>query len=107
MISKADYDALVNGGPNGKTDETSATSETAKISEIGAQSPAKSTVSRQQNNLLEIGGSKKRKQAKLVGDHEQEQPALEQAELPAVKSKEGNRKPKKAKKIKLSFDQDE
>jgi hypothetical protein len=53
--------------------------------------------------VADIGGSKKRKQAKVVGDEKypSEQPTQQRESVPV------SRKPKQKKKIKLSFDEAE
>ncbi|PYH87988.1 hypothetical protein BO71DRAFT_366229 [Aspergillus ellipticus CBS 707.79] len=101
IISKEEYEALVRG--DGETDPKkdaedkgpsgSGAGEDGKGGDEGAASASK-------QNVAEIGGPRKRKQAKAIGD---EAPAAETEETP--KKDAGSRKPKqKKKKIKLSFD---
>ncbi|KAF7718532.1 Uncharacterized protein PECH_003658 [Penicillium ucsense] len=108
VISKTEYEALVRGVSDEKPDNSCGTSEAGEQGERNVQSQSENQLSRQQKNLLEIGGPKKRKQARLVGDDEQSESAAEQAKLQALPSKpQGDKKAKKAKKIKLSFDDGE
>lgn len=99
VISKEDYKALVKGDP--QNEEASAAGK-ATESEDKTQSLAES--SKAQSNLTEIGGQKKRKQVKVIGEEnkaESEEAAKEPLPKPSAP-----RKPKKAKKIKLSFDEE-
>jgi hypothetical protein len=100
VISKENYEALMNGDSNKQAEKPQ---NGAKDQEAGAengeQTKAEGTTSKQ--SLAEIGGPRKRKQAKIVGGEVQE------AEVEDVRPKDaGPRKPKqKKKKIKLSFEE--
>ncbi|KAL2838820.1 hypothetical protein BJY01DRAFT_219746 [Aspergillus pseudoustus] len=105
VVSKEDYEAMVNGGDDrpaeneGKDQEKSGTEFTAD----GA-AEAKKAATASKKNLAEIGGPRKRKQAKVVTDEVQE------AQSNGTRPKDtGPRKPmqdkKKKKKIKLSFEE--
>ncbi|KAL4889627.1 hypothetical protein BDV59DRAFT_205139 [Aspergillus ambiguus] len=105
VISKEEYEALVRAddpseekpaeGSAGDGESSSqATKDRNPATEKGAP------VSKQA--IAEIGGPKKRKQAKVVGD---DQPPEESEDTPRKDT--GSRKPKqKKKKIKLSFDEE-
>lgn len=100
VISKEDYKALVEGDPSNENEE--GTSTTGK-NESKTQSSVEAG-NKTQSNLTEIGGQKKRKQVKVVGEE-----SKTEAEAPAEESvpkTSAPRKPKKAKKIKLSFDEE-
>ncbi|KAL4868061.1 hypothetical protein BDV12DRAFT_186201 [Aspergillus spectabilis] len=101
VISKEDYQALVNGDSDKQTEksENSGKDQEAGAEENGGQTKAEGATSKQ--NLAEIGGPRKRKQAKVVGDE------VQVAEVEDVRPKySGPRKPKqKKKKIKLSFEE--
>lgn len=99
VISKEDYKALVKGDP--QSEEASAAGKAAE-SEDKTQSSAES--SKAQSNLTEIGGQKKRKQVKVIG--EETKPESEPAAEEPLAKASASRKPKKAKKIKLSFDEE-
>lgn len=106
VISKEEYQALVQES-NQKDDECPeqepADEEQSLQGSDGkdnADTAKDAPVSKQ--NVAEIGGPKKRKQAKVVGKDNKEPEEEEQRETPTV------RKPKqKKKKIKLSFDEEE
>ncbi|KAL4920566.1 hypothetical protein BDW62DRAFT_7714 [Aspergillus aurantiobrunneus] len=106
VISKEDYEAMVNGGGDqqSKQPENSVKDKDLVAGEEGESKDtegAKTEVAASKQNLAEIGGPRKRKQAKVVGDEAQE------AESEVVQPKDsGPRKPKqKKKKIKLSFEE--
>lgn len=66
--------------------------------EGGAQGEPQGSKDKQKQPFAEIGGAKKRKQAKVIGDDAAE----EEARKP-----QASRKPKLKKKIKLSFDDED
>jgi len=93
VISKEEYKAMVQ--ESNQEDDPSAQDVEKHSKEARPAEPAP----KQQSNLTEIGAQKKRKQAKIVGDDKVE-PDETQPKAPV------SRKPKKAKKIKLSFDEE-
>ncbi|KAL3474132.1 hypothetical protein BJX99DRAFT_232233 [Aspergillus californicus] len=98
VISKKDYEAMVNPvDKQAKSDEVNG--EEKPTAENGAD-PKEAASSKQ--NLAEIGGPRKRKQAKVVADVADEVQEAEQAPRP-----KDSRPPKtkKKKKIKLSFEE--
>ncbi|KAL5343214.1 hypothetical protein BJX70DRAFT_210556 [Aspergillus crustosus] len=101
VISKEYYEALVKGDSDKQTEKSAGDvkDQEAGAEESGEQTKAETAISQQ--NLAEIGGPRKRKQAKVVGDE------LQEAEIETVRPKDsGPRKPKqKKKKIKLSFEE--
>lgn len=66
-----------------------------------ADTPGKKTQSSKSSQGVEIGGTKKRKQAKIVGQEEKVEES-KQADKPTAEP----RKKKTKKKIKLSFDEE-
>ncbi|KAL2815161.1 hypothetical protein BJX63DRAFT_390613 [Aspergillus granulosus] len=105
VVSKEEYEAMVNLGgdklaeTDGKNLENSAAESTT-----GGAADAKNTTTTSKQNLAEIGGPRKRKQAKVVTNDAQE------GESDDTRPKDtGLRKPtqekKKKKKIKLSFEE--
>ncbi|KAL4782240.1 hypothetical protein BJX76DRAFT_333219 [Aspergillus varians] len=101
VISKEDYQAMVNGGGDEQSEQpgSGVKDEDAVADEDGDSKKTEGATSKQK--LAEIGGPRKRKQAKVIGDEVQE------AESEDVQPKDsGPRKPKqKKKKIKLSFEE--
>ncbi|KAJ5101950.1 hypothetical protein NUU61_004172 [Penicillium alfredii] len=97
VISKEEYRALV-GASDQKEREAL---ENKSDGENPASSQTESTGTKQ-SNLTEVGGQRKRKQAKVVGEDKAEP---EEPEEPPPKGPT-SRKPKKQKKIKLSFDEE-
>ncbi|KAJ5977951.1 hypothetical protein N7501_001293 [Penicillium viridicatum] len=96
VISKEEYKALV--GENSPKGEGEA-GDSAKDNFTGNQDKSQAELSTsKQNNLTEVGGQRKRKQAKVVGE--------DKAEAEEVQPKATSKKPKKPKKIKLSFDEE-
>ncbi|KAJ5209859.1 hypothetical protein N7449_004238 [Penicillium cf. viridicatum] len=96
VISKEEYKALV--GENGMKGEDEA-GDSTKDTSTGDQDKSQAELSTsKQNNLTEVGGQRKRKQAKVVGE--------DKAEVEEVQPKETSKKSKKPKKIKLSFDEE-
>ncbi|CAL5870847.1 uncharacterized protein PFLUO_LOCUS5088 [Penicillium psychrofluorescens] len=93
VITKEEYKVMVQ---ESNPDDDPSTKDGEK--EAKEARPAESAP-KQQSNLTEIGTQKKRKQAKVVGD-DQVEPEQTQPKAPV------SRKPKKAKKIKLSFDEE-
>ncbi|KAE8154963.1 hypothetical protein BDV25DRAFT_146761 [Aspergillus avenaceus] len=102
VISKEDYEALVrdsNKETEGSMKDASGQGQSNREEDKGS---AEKEASLPKQNIAEIGGPKKRKQAKLIGE---EDPPPEREEKSSNDT--GSRKPKqKKKKIKLSFDQD-
>ncbi|KAL6237245.1 hypothetical protein BDW75DRAFT_89331 [Aspergillus navahoensis] len=99
VISREDYEAMVNGGDQEtKQSENGVKDKDAVADQDGDSKKAKSTPLKQ--NVTEIGGPRKRKQAKVVSDE------IEVTGKEEVRPKEsGSRKPKQKKKIKLSFEE--
>lgn len=105
MISKEEYQALVQeGAPGQKEDDAGKDPSTAQGDDKASSQTETATA--KQSNLTEVGGQRKRKQAKVVGEKDPaEKP--EKAETQEAQPKApASRKPKKAKKIKLSFDEE-
>ncbi|KAL2826513.1 hypothetical protein BDW59DRAFT_145290 [Aspergillus cavernicola] len=98
VISKEDYEALVKGGDGqAEQSENNVKDQEKSAAEDGAD-PKEGATAKQ--NLAEIGGPRKRKQAKVFGEEVQE------AEEDSRPKDSGPRKPKqKKKKIKLSFEE--
>lgn len=96
VISKEEYKALVGeNSPKGEGE----TEDSAKDNSTGDQDKSQAELSTsKQNNLTEVGGQRKRKQAKVVGE--------DKAEVEEVQPKATSKKSKKPKKIKLSFDEE-
>ncbi|KAJ5802762.1 uncharacterized protein N7503_005212 [Penicillium pulvis] len=94
VITKEEYKALVEPSKDHETNtEDSSTTE-------GHKKPAEPIA--KQSNLTEVGGQRKRKQAKVVGEENKAE-----SEAPVVQEKQDKpKKSKKAKKIKLSFDEE-
>ncbi|KAJ5098686.1 hypothetical protein N7532_005687 [Penicillium argentinense] len=102
VISKEEYKALVKSDePNQNGDESTNDQTTADGEK---PTPKAESEHRKQTNLTEVGGQKKRKQAKVVG--EDQPPPEEQQEKPKTPVSKKPEKAKKAKKIKLSFDEE-
>ena len=96
VISKEEYKALV--GESGSKGEGEA-GDSAKDKSTGDEDKSQTEGSTsKQNNLTEVGGQRKRKKAKVVGEDKAEA----EEDLPKAASK----KSKKPKKIKLSFDEE-
>ncbi|KAF4759619.1 hypothetical protein N7455_001244 [Penicillium solitum] len=95
VISKEEYKALVGEhSPKGEGE----VGDSAKDNSTGDQDKSQAEFSTsKQNNLTEVGGQRKRKQAKVVGE--------DKAEV-EVQPKATSKKSKKPKKIKLSFDEE-
>ncbi|RAL14554.1 DUF4604 domain-containing protein [Aspergillus homomorphus CBS 101889] len=103
IISKEEYEALVRGDKPTEDDDRPDQNQdkvTGPISE-GSKPATESEASASKQNIAEIGGPRKRKQAKVVGE---DAPAAESEDT--KKRDSGARKPKQKKKIKLSFDDD-
>ncbi|KAJ5812746.1 hypothetical protein N7447_009769 [Penicillium robsamsonii] len=95
VISKEEYKALI--GESGPKEED--TAGNSKDKSTGDQEKSQTEHSTgKQNNLTEVGGQRKRKQAKVVGE--------DNAEAEEVQPKATSKKSKKPKKIKLSFDEE-
>lgn len=106
VISKAEYEALVGGGTDQKDDKASAKDQSTEKGQEDAQSQTE-TPAAKQSNLTEVGGPRKRKQVKVVGEDEsEEKPGDKQQADEAQTKAPAPRKAKKAKKIKLSFDEE-
>lgn len=106
VISKAEYEALVGGGTDKKDNEASTKGSPTENEQASAQSRTETSTAKQRN-LTEVGGTRKRKQAKIVGEDEDKEKSEEKQEADAAQPKAAApRKSKKAKKIKLSFDEE-
>jgi hypothetical protein len=106
VISKAEYEALVGGGTDQKDDNASTKDQPTEKGPDDAQSQTE-TPAAKQSNLTEVGGPRKRKQVKVVGEDESEEKPEDKQEADKTRPKApGPRKSKKAKKIKLSFDEE-
>lgn len=102
MISKEEYQALVQeGAPAAKEDDAGKDPSTAQGDDKTSYQTEATTA--KQSNLTEVGGQRKRKQAKVVGEKD---PAEKTGTQEAQPKAPASRKPKKAKKIKLSFDEE-
>ena len=96
MISKEEYKALVGeSGPKRDGEDDPSTKDNSTGDDDKSQ--AESALSKQ-SNLTEVGGQRKRKQVKVVGE--------DNAEAEDVQPKTAPKKSKKPKKIKLSFDEE-
>ncbi|KAJ5690075.1 hypothetical protein N7462_004467 [Penicillium macrosclerotiorum] len=106
VISKEEYQALVGGGSADQTkDSPSVQGEPTAEGQDQAQAQAEPVA--KQSNLTEVGGQRKRKQAKVVGEDKSDEKVDEKKMADNAQSKvPASRKPKKAKKIKLSFDEE-
>jgi hypothetical protein len=94
VISKEEYKTLV--GESGLKGEGEDSAEKDKSASDEAKSQA--DTAGKQSNLTEVGGQKKRKQIKVVGE--------DKAEGEEAQPKPFAKKSKKPKKIKLSFDEE-
>ncbi|PYH40200.1 DUF4604 domain-containing protein [Aspergillus saccharolyticus JOP 1030-1] len=108
IISKEEYEALVRGnkstedGDHPEKDQDKFAEPAGEGSKSGAEGEAEASVSKQ--NIAEIGGPRKRKQAKVIGE---DAPAAESEEKTNTKKKDSGVRKAKQKKIKLSFDDDD
>ncbi|PGH27672.1 hypothetical protein AJ80_00687 [Polytolypa hystricis UAMH7299] len=113
IISKEEYKALLEGGEGGPTGEQNEGEEGKREGEDGedklspenakAKAAVELETARPVQQFGQIGGAKKRKQGRIVGESGQE----EQREPP--EQTETNRtanKPKKKRKIKLTFEEE-
>lgn len=82
------------------------TSTIGKSADSDKTYPSAKAHTKTQSNLTEVGGQKKRKQVKVVGDDAREKAETDTAVEDAKPKQSASRKPKKAKKIKLSFDEE-
>ena len=106
VISKAEYEALVGGGIDQKDNEAPTKYTPTENEQASAQSQTETSTGKQ-SNLTEVGGPRKRKQAKIVGENEDKEKSEEKQEADEAQPKAAApRKSKKAKKIKLSFDEE-
>lgn len=106
VISKAEYEALVGGGIDQKDNEAPTKDTPTENEQASAQSQTETSTGKQ-SNLTEVGGPRKRKQAKIVGENEDKENSEEKQEADEAQPKAAApRKSKKAKKIKLSFDEE-
>ncbi len=106
VISKAEYEALVGGGTDQKDNEASTKDTPTENDQASAQSQTETSTAKQ-SNLTEVGGPRKRKQAKILGENEDKEKSEEKQEANQTQPKAAvPRKSKKAKKIKLSFDEE-
>jgi hypothetical protein len=96
VISKEEYKALVGeSGPKGEDEASNSEKDNSTGDQANSQTELSTS---KQNNLTEVGGQRKRKQAKVVGE--------DKAETEEVQPKVTSKKSKKPKKIKLSFDEE-
>ncbi|KAJ5120329.1 uncharacterized protein N7515_009717 [Penicillium bovifimosum] len=96
VISKEEYKALV--GESGSKEEGEDATSAKDPSTAHEDNPAAAALGpTKQSNLTEVGGQRKRKQVKVVGE--------DKAETEEVQPKAA-KKSKKSKKIKLSFDEE-
>ncbi|KAL2865116.1 DUF4604 domain-containing protein [Aspergillus lucknowensis] len=105
VISKEEYEAMVNGGDEERTEGNGGDqrkSSTEGTAESGAAEAKKAATSKQ--NLAEIGGPRKRKQAKVVGDEVPEGES-EETQTKKLEARKPTHEKKKKKKIKLSFEE--
>ncbi|EAU33917.1 conserved hypothetical protein [Aspergillus terreus NIH2624] len=101
VISKEEYEALVRAEETSKEGPAEDGETPSRVDQDGKSTTEKEAPASKQA-IAEIGGPKKRKQAKVVGD---DHPPEESEDLPRKDA--GSRKPKqKKKKIKLSFDEE-
>ncbi|KAK2780774.1 hypothetical protein FQN53_000994 [Emmonsiellopsis sp. PD_33] len=109
VISKEEYEALVKGDSedkvaedagNNNEDGSNETKALDTTTSAGEESKAATETPgpKAKQQVAEIGGAKKRKQGKVIGDDATE---------PDAKKPQTSRKPKLKKKIKLSFDDEE
>lgn len=106
VISKAEYEALVGGGSDQKDGDASVKDKSTENGQDHAQSQTETTTAKQ-SNLTEVGGPRKRKQVKVVGDDEPEEKSGDKQVADEAQPKApAPRKSKKVKKIKLSFDEE-
>lgn len=111
MISKEDYEALVRESNQKENTQTTGDPDekekTAPSTETGGEANAEKEPPTAKQNLAEIGGPRKRKQAKVVGEDNGPDNKQEPAEpaQPADGTASQKPKQKKKKKIKLSFDE--
>lgn len=107
VISKEEYRALAGGPTAEKEGEATLKDQSTNESEDKTHTQKEPTTAKQ-INLTEVGGPRKRKQAKVVGEDkpegEQTRPGNDSDE--AQPKAPASRKPKKTKKIKLSFDEE-
>ena len=104
VISKEDYEAMVKGDGDEQSEqpENGVKDKDADAEKAGDSGKKEGTTSKQ--NLAEIGGPRKRKQAKIVGDEFQEAESEKSGEVRLKETK--SQKPKqRKKKIKLSFEE--
>ncbi|KAL4965523.1 DUF4604 domain-containing protein [Aspergillus stella-maris] len=103
VISKEDYEAMVKGDGDEQSEQPdNGVKDKYKDAEKAGDSSKEGTASKQ--NLAEIGGPRKRKQAKVVGDEIQEAESEKSEEVRLKEAKQKKPKQKK-KKIKLSFEE--
>lgn len=104
VITKEDYKAMVNGGGDQESEQPeNGVKDKDAASEEAGNSKKKMEGSTSKQNIAEIGGPRKRKQAKVVGNEDEVQ---EPKSEPVRPKDPGPRKPKqKKKKIKLSFEE--
>ncbi|EEQ89952.1 hypothetical protein RJZ56_004744 [Blastomyces dermatitidis] len=103
IISKEEYDVLVRGDSDNKIGERSGNNrneneKTRSTNDTGDgvdQGERQGPKAKRNQHFAEIGGAKKRKQAKVIG---------EDATEDATRKPPASRKPKLKKKIKLSFE---
>ncbi|KAL4747854.1 hypothetical protein BDW72DRAFT_6866 [Aspergillus terricola var. indicus] len=104
VISKEDYEAMVKcGDPETKQPKNGEEDREAVANQDGDSKKAEIAISKQ--NLAEIGGPRKRKQAKVVGDEVEGDEKEEVLPKGLGPRNPKQKKKKKKKKIKLSFEE--
>lgn len=104
VISKEEYQALVGSSATRKEGEASLDDQPT-AGEDKARTEKEPTAAKQ-SNLTEVGGQRKRKQVKVVGEDQPEVEKTKPENEEAQPKPAAPRKPKKAKKIKLSFEEE-
>lgn len=105
VISKAEYQALVGSSVTQKEGEASLDDQSTAGGEDKTRIQKEPTAAKQ-SNLTEVGGQRKRKQVKVMGEDQPEVEKTKPENEEAQPKPAASRKPKKAKKIKLSFDEE-
>ena len=107
-LSKAEYEALITADNADQKDENDVPLPANSSHSIGEAEPTKDEVTREaalvKQRVAGIGSSTKRRLAKVVGDEEGEDGAVPEKGDSGKNSKK--LRPKKVKKVKLSFDEE-
>ncbi|KAL1961691.1 hypothetical protein VTN77DRAFT_1329 [Rasamsonia byssochlamydoides] len=114
IISKEEYEALVRGDDEKKDESTGQTGSLPEGSEAKPSSSEKETDTldaeedgpKSQQKLAEIGGQKKRKQAKVVGEENVAERETDTVREDNPSTRRVDKPKQKKKKIKLSFDEE-